>query len=349
MRASGWKLIYGLNLGNGTPAEAAAEAAAVAQTAGDSLLAFQIGNEPDVYSHNGPRPKTYGVKDYLAEWKTFADAVRALVPNARFAGPDTAYRADWVAAMGREDSTDLALLSDHYYPEGPASSPAVTIDRLLHSGGRLARTVRALQSAGRQSHLPYRLTEANSCYGGGKHGVSDTLASALWGADFLFQLAAAGCAGVNFHGGTGGAYTPIARISNTTQEYEPRPLYYGLLLFAQSAQGRLVPATLGTANGSLTAYAVRSNDGNLQVTVINKDAALDAALTVDPGRLFRAGTALRLTAPALNSTMGVTLGGASVAADGSWIPSAGEAITFQGRRFLLHVPAAGAVTVTLTG
>ena len=239
------------------------------------------------------------------------------------------------------------LLSDHYYAEGPASSPAVTIDRLLRSGGRLARTLRALQQAGHSSHLPYRLTEANSCYGGGKHGVSDTFASALWGADFLFQLAAAGCAGVNFHGGPGGAYTPIAQISKTTQEYEPRPLYYGLLLFAQSAQGRLVPATLRTASSSLTAYAVRNDDGGLQVTVINKDAALDASLTVDPGRVFRAGTTLRLTAPALADTAGVTLGGASVASDGSWTPAAGEAVTFQGRRFLLNVPAASAVTVKL--
>ena len=106
VRASGWKLIYGLNLGNGTPEDAAAEAAVVASALGDSLLAFQIGNEPDLFSRNGLRPRTYGVKDYLAEWKTFAGAVRGRVPNAPFAGPDTSYRTDWVAAMGREEAAE---------------------------------------------------------------------------------------------------------------------------------------------------------------------------------------------------------------------------------------------------
>ena len=347
VRASGWRLIYGLNLGNGSPADAAAEAAAVARSVGDSLLAFQIGNEPDLFSHNGLRPKTYGIKDYLAEWKMFADAVRARVPNVPFAGPDTSYRTDWVSAMEREDAVDLVLLSDHYYADGPARSPKVTIDRLLNSGGRLSRTLRPLQQAAHSSHLPYRLTEANSCYGGGKRGVSDTFASALWGVDLLFQAAAGGCAGVNFHGGPGSAYTPIAQTSKTTQEYEPRPLYYGLLLFAQSSQGRLVPASFQTFQDSLMAYAVRNDNGGLQITVINKDDLVGASLTVDPGRTFRAGTALRLTAPALDSTTGVTLAGSSVASDSFWMPSPGEAIHFQGRHFLLNVPAASAVTVTL--
>ena len=58
-------------------------------------------------------------------------------------------------------------------------------------------------------------------------------------------------------------------------------------------------------------------------------------------------TALRLTGQALDCTMGVTLGGATVASEGSWTPSPGEAIAFQGRQFPLNIPAASAVTVTL--
>ena len=180
VKASGWKLIYGLNLSHGNPADAALEAAAVAQAVGDSLLAFQIGNEPDLFRRS-QRPKTYGVKDYLAEWKTFADAVRGRVPNAPFAGPDTSYYTDWVSAMAREDASYLVLLSQHYYAEGPASSPKSTIDRLLHSSGRLSKTLQSCRQAALSSRLPYRLTEANSCFAGGKRGVSDTLASALWG------------------------------------------------------------------------------------------------------------------------------------------------------------------------
>jgi hypothetical protein len=44
LEASGWGLIYGLNLGNSSPERAAAEAEYVAKTIGDRLLFFQIGN-----------------------------------------------------------------------------------------------------------------------------------------------------------------------------------------------------------------------------------------------------------------------------------------------------------------
>lgn len=47
--ATGWRLIYGLNLGTGTPAEAVEEAAFVRRQWGSRLLALQIGNEPDVF------------------------------------------------------------------------------------------------------------------------------------------------------------------------------------------------------------------------------------------------------------------------------------------------------------
>lgn len=55
----------------------------------------------------------------------------------------------------------------------------------------------------------WRMTETNSYFGGGKAGVSDTEAAALWSLDYLDGVAAHGGAGVNFHGGGAAAYTPI--------------------------------------------------------------------------------------------------------------------------------------------
>ena len=46
------------------------------------------------------------------------------------------------------------------------------------------------------------MTEGNSCYRGGKPGVSNAFCSALWAADYLLKLASFGCAGVNLHGGS---------------------------------------------------------------------------------------------------------------------------------------------------
>jgi hypothetical protein len=48
LKATGWRLIYGLNYGNSSPERAAEEAAYVAKAVGDRLENFQIGNEPDL-------------------------------------------------------------------------------------------------------------------------------------------------------------------------------------------------------------------------------------------------------------------------------------------------------------
>ena len=56
--ATGWKLIWGLNLGRGTPQQAVEEAQAVATTAKDKLLALEIGNEPDLFDRAPDRRAT---------------------------------------------------------------------------------------------------------------------------------------------------------------------------------------------------------------------------------------------------------------------------------------------------
>jgi hypothetical protein len=344
VKATGWKLIYGLNLGTGSPADAADQAAAATAAAGDSLLAFQIGNEVNLYSHNGLRPKTWIEADYLAEWQIFADAVRARVPQAPLAGPDTAGNGSWVPEVGRKDGHELAFLSQHYYAEGPGKSPKSTISRMLHSQHKLDSMLRILQDARRHSHLPYRMTEANSCYGGGRYGVSDTLAAALWGLNFLYQTVVHDCDGVNFHGGPHGAYSPTIR--NADGSYTAQPLYYGMRLFALGAQGRLAHVTLQGAGPGVMAYAAQDETA-LRITVINTDAAQAVNLAVRPGHAYGQGTALRLTAPALDATTALLLGGASIGGNGSWTPTNSETITMKGNSFPLHVPAASAVLVTL--
>jgi hypothetical protein len=62
LRVLGWKLIYGLNLAHGSPADAADEAAYMANAVGANLLAFQIGNEPDGFGRwTAVRPASYDV------------------------------------------------------------------------------------------------------------------------------------------------------------------------------------------------------------------------------------------------------------------------------------------------
>jgi hypothetical protein len=352
----GWKLIYGLNLARGTPAEAAEEAAYVSRAVGSNLLAFQIGNEPDLFgrwSFTAARFKTYNVKRFVAEWRTFHAAIRARVPDARFAGPDVAVETDWVAALAEGHPEGLLLLTRHYYADGPAGAPNVTLAKLLGSDGQLAPVLEKLEHISRSYRLPYRIAEVNSVYNQGQPGVSDTLGAALWGLELMFEAAAAGAAGVNFHGGVHNrhpdqdmAYTPIAR--SASGGYRAQPLYYGMLMFSQAAaRGAIVPARLTSSRSDLRAFAVRSPAGTLRVCLINKDFSRSARVSIDPGRDFVASSIVRLTGPAPDATVGITLGGASVDEFGGWSPTTNEMAHLNGRELIVDLPAASAAVVFL--
>jgi hypothetical protein len=321
MRALRWKLIYGLNLARGTPEEAAEEAAYVSRALGANLLAFQIGNEPDGFGRwTAVRPQTYSAATYIEEWRRFHNAIRTRVPNSPFAGPDVATETDWVTALAEGHPDGLVLLTRHYYADGPAGAPHVTLDNLLRSSGRIVPVLEELTRCSRAYGLPYRITEANSVYNEGQPGVSDTLGAALWGLELMFEAAAAGAAGVNLHGGMHNArphedkaYTPIAR--STSGHFRAAPLYYGILMFANAARGVIVPARLVSSASQLSAFAVRAPEGTLRVCLINKDFRYGERVRIDPGRSFVTASIVRLTGPAPNATTGITLGGSSVRND----------------------------------
>jgi hypothetical protein len=214
LRATGWQLIYGLNFGHSSPDRLAREAEFVANRVHDSLLYFQIGNEPDLYSSptNRTRPAGWGFDDYLREWTACADAISRRVPDAKFGGPDVARSSKWITqfipAAAARLGPRLVAASGHYYAEGPPDDPRVTTERLLRTNPEIGASAKRLADLASRNGLVYRLTEGNSCYRGGKPGMSDALASALWGGDYMLSLAEAGCAGVNLHGG--GALQPHA-------------------------------------------------------------------------------------------------------------------------------------------
>ncbi len=345
--ATGWTLIYGLNMGKGTAADAADEAAYVMKTIGkEKLVAFQLCNEPDLFSRNGIRKPDYNAQQFNDEWKQFFDAIRARVPNAPFAGPDTAYGQDWLVPFASRFKRDVKFLSSHYYAEGPPTDPSMTIERLL-TNPKLKEQFEGMQHVLKETGLPFRLAETNSCYAAGKQGVSDTFASALWGADLMYQLAQSGGMGINLHGGGYGWYTPIA---GTPQNgFVARPIYYGMLLFEQAGPGTLIATTIGPGvNESLSAYGLRSTDGKLKVVLFNK--SLDRALRVKiaPGQPVGRATCLRLYAPRIEDTVDTTLGAAQVGSSGAWSPLQQPSLPIESGEASLEMPAASAALVTFS-
>lgn len=348
LRATGWRLIWGFNLGRGTMEQAVDEAAAVAASAGDRLLAFEIGNEPDLFP-GVHRPTNYAYADYHAEYLRYKKAIRDKLPNAPFAGPDVIVHADWLEQFAAAESSDLKLLTHHYYAQGPPDNPAATIENLLKPNPILQGLLARLQAASRKSGLPYRICEANSCFGGGKPGVSDTMAAALWGLDFMFTLARFDAAGVNVETGVNhlgflSYYSPIG--VNPDKTFRATPIYYGMLAFGLAGRGQHLAMNLDSAGLNITAYATHNAEDGNWLTLINKEAAAEAHVHVScPGTVQA--SALRLTAPSLTSKDGVLLAGSVVGTGGKWKAGKPEMLRVAGSEFEIAVPPASAALVRI--
>jgi hypothetical protein len=305
LKATGWRLIYGLNFGCGSPERAAEEASYVVREVGTNLLALQIGNESDFY---GGRPlfreKPFTFAQYLSEYRDFMKGVRAKSPGVPFAGPDTASNMGWVDQFAQNMGSDVVLLTSHFYAMGPAKDPSKDAALLLSQSDGLTRQISSARKAVTDSEgLRFRMTEGNSCYGGGKPDVSDAYASALWCADYMLACAVGGYAGVNLHGGGDGYYTPIAVGPGLTAEL--RPIYFGMQ-FAQQFAGYTLHACSVKSAANLTAYA-GVKGSTQQIALINKGpfpVEVDIRGAQDAMKVTQR---LLLTAPSLQAKKGIKL------------------------------------------
>ena len=341
--ATGWKAMWGLNLGSGSKEEAVQEALAVRRALGDRLQSLEIGNEVDLL----PRFKSY--ENYYEAYKEYKGAIRNMFPQAAFSGPDVAGNTQWAVDFAVREGKDMQLLTHHYYRTGARRLEA-TIETLLAPDPAFRAKLEKLQGTCVETGIRFRINEANSFYGGGKPGVSDTFASALWCLDFMFQLASYGCDGVNLETDINqmawvSHYSPIFR--DAAGQLIARPEYYGMLAFALAGKSELVKLAASRTDTNLSIYATRSSAGSLWVTAVNKDLSRDVTLelVLPPGR-SRA-EAYRLAAPSIESRDRVTLGGAEVSATGAWSPGPAEKIEVNDAVASLQVPAASAVLVRL--
>lgn len=324
LKATGWTCLYGIGMGTNTPDRAAEEAAFVARTLGPSLQYFQIGNEADLFSNHLRDPKTWSAKTYLDEWLRLAHAIMIKVPQAKFGMPDVASNVNWLTEIAAawpsvENPPHVTTLTHHYYFGGPATNPAVNIPNLMSPATmtKVQKTADIATAAAKKMNARVRMTEGNTCYRGGKPGVSDVFASALWSADYSLLLARNNYSGVNLHGGTGksvansvggllpgdtllqqrGAtpeeiathphpfYTPIATFGS---EYRLEPVARGLQFAGSLSGSRLFDGDFTTrfqsAGVDATAYAAEMPDGKRSVILLNKDLNKDLEISLSIGK-----------------------------------------------------------------
>ena len=307
---------------------------------------FSIGQEPSAYpvATNDTRANTermgtanekYSYTSYREAWKTFADAISAVVPDVKFCGPSVHNNGEWARRFMEDfgQSNHVALITEHLYAGGAGGkvpTPEIGRDRMLSDD--FIKTYQKLYDSfvpmALSNGLPYRLEEVNNYFNGGATNVSNTFASSLWGLDFMYWWAQHQAAGVNFHTGdrVAAGYTLLpskyTAFFSTTNGYTVRPLGYGIKAFDLGSHGKFVPITLSpSSNLNLHAYAVLGNDRNLYVTLINKehgDDAHSATTTLVAGSNFTQGELISLTQSSndVAATSGVTLGGAEIKPDG---------------------------------
>src|ERR1700757_2272075 len=175
LQATGWTCLYGIGMGSNTPARAAEEAVFVAETLGNRLQYFQIGNEADLFDRHLRDPKTWSVKTYLEEWLTLARAIAARVPAAKFGMPDVASNVSWLTEIADQWASiqsppHVPTLTHHHYFGGPATNPDVSIPNPLKPAtmARVQKTADTATAAAAKMGVRVRMTEGNTCYRGGK-------------------------------------------------------------------------------------------------------------------------------------------------------------------------------------
>ena len=274
--------------------------------------------------------------------------MRARLPHAAFSGPDVAGSLPMIDRFTAAEAADLALVTHHYY-RADQSDPKATRDRLLLRDEKFDARLDELRDLCDGRHLRYRINEVNSFSGGGKPGVSDTFASALWCLDYLLDLASRGCGGVNLetdvnHRAFVSSYSPIVHeTTGGTVVCSPRPEYYALLAFAMAGRGDVLKTTVDAGGVNLTAFATRAGDGAVYLIVVNKDAARDAAVECNVPTGRTAADVYRLVGPSLGAKDGVTFADAAVAADGSWAAGKPAAAAVAGGLLRVAVPHGSAV------
>jgi hypothetical protein len=358
LKASGWRVLLGVDLGHFEPARAADEARVAREVLGGELLGVEIGNEPDDFGGLRLRPATYDLGDYLREAKAYSHAIAASAPGVPVYGPATTQTTTWLSRLGTAGRA-FAGVTQHFYgsstcPGTPVIPP--TLEGLLSPAERafedkiLEMVRRGAAPAGR----PSRIGETNNTACMGSAAISPVFASALWALDWALRAGSTGVVGLNFHGNLTGVCvpnpeTPICGPSEEAAyhgELAAQPEYYGLLAASRLEGGRFVPTTLIAAEAprNLTTWATLAHDGTLRIALDNLATGGRPQPIDIPMRGYIA-TEEPLTAPSPIARRGISLGRAHVSAGGRWRP---KVIRVRGRRTLrVVVPSASATIVTL--
>ena len=188
----------------GGTAQAAADLVTYANvTKGYGVRYWGIGNEPDLYEANGQTG--YDVDRYNAEWRSYAQAMKAVDPGIKLVGPDLSQfvahpvsadqeaRTSWLISFLKANGDLVDVVSVHRYPFPADAGTAPTKDELRANGrewDNMVAVLREIAFAETGRNLPVAVTAANSSRvaNSGGEATLDSHYNAIWWADVLGRL-----------------------------------------------------------------------------------------------------------------------------------------------------------------
>ncbi|HEY6757845.1 MAG TPA: hypothetical protein VI318_00065 [Baekduia sp.] len=269
-RGLGGPVTLGVNLALRDPANAIALVrAARGRLPAGSLAAVELGNEPDLYAAGKTfvsgghvhrrlvKDPNYDLAAYGRDAGTYLRALGPVAGGAALVAGGFAAPTWWPALpelMAQWKRRPDALAA-HLYAVDGCGGPTPSADWLVSRAATrvVAASVRPLLAIGRAERLPVRVAELGSAPCGGRPGLSDAPAAALWTADTLFALLREGLRGADLHTWAGATYAPFT--TSGSSDAQARPPLNGMLAFARAAPtgSRLVRAmTSGAVRGGAT-------------------------------------------------------------------------------------------------
>ncbi|KAI1820808.1 glycoside hydrolase family 79 protein [Xylaria intraflava] len=349
----GTKFIYGLNFFNevnetlfdvGDGLDQCVLEAHTAYTAlGNSLYAFEIGNEVDGWPGGSRRPSNWTVQDYVAQWNRYATAISQnltgvdamrLFQGCAFEAPrdiaETAWNIHNAEAYGM--APDKAkTVSDHDYMGANCDYTGIglTIESSLFDRTNMLSRVwyhDYLGNATAQSGIKYVLGETNSISCQGSFNISDVMASAVWAVDYVMYLSSLEVSRVHFHMGTRYRYSPWQPIYYNDTDPHVNPIYYGNLLSAAVFAGGDKQTEVLVNETNFGAYAVYRSGTLDSIVAVNLNmwnstmdpvkrpyTALTLSNETEPaGSRWEDAKVTRLTSPGVDIAANITLSGQTV-------------------------------------
>ncbi|KAL1943311.1 hypothetical protein VTO73DRAFT_4386 [Trametes versicolor] len=263
---------------------------------GDSLLGFQVGNEPDLYQRHGHRVEGYGPFDYFGEFGDVIAGIKALnvdVAN-NLIGPSLAtgdwYPEDiWNTGFIPAYTESLGALTVEHYPDdncaalyegfGTPVDPQQEFARYLnHTAGKdIVSIYLNSTNIAQQAGKPFIMFETNTASCGGFPGISTSFGAALWAIDYGLTMAYSNFSHALLHvGGQNVYYNPFTAVptnQSSFNEWTVGPIFYSVLAVSEtlgsSNNSRIIDLNQNEGNIFTPGYAIYENDNLARLALIN--------------------------------------------------------------------------------